>query len=114
MVTAVDRPRSRTFTPPGITWVEIAGLRAELTPDVLAVELHLPADEPAAPRLSAFDFAFENEDLPIERIQDMIYEEILLYHFPSKKREYEALKRTYDEANPRSEAPFEEVSDEDS
>lgn len=75
--------------------------------------LHMPADEPAAPRISAFDFAFENEDLPIERIQDMIYEEILLYHFPSKKREYEALKHAYEEANPRSNTILEEVSDED-
>jgi len=52
-------------------------------------------DEPVTETVSIFDFAFEREVLTMRELKDMIYEEILLYHFPSKLKEYERMKHTY-------------------
>jgi mitogen-activated protein kinase 1/3/mitogen-activated protein kinase 6 len=52
-------------------------------------------DEPLTHPVSLFDFEFEREVLTMRELKDMIYEEILLYHFPSKLDEYERAKRSY-------------------
>lgn len=52
-------------------------------------------DEPLAEPVSLFDFEFEREVLTMRELKDMIYEEILLYHFPGKREEYERAKRTF-------------------
>ena len=66
--------------------------------------LHCPEDEPAANLLSAYDFLFENDTLTIERAKELVYEEILLYHFPEKQREYEQRKRQF-EVEPQDNLP---------
>ena len=53
-------------------------------------------DEPTTDPVSIFDFEIEREVLTMRELKDMIYEEILLYHFPAKRAEYERLKRSYD------------------
>lgn len=58
--------------------------------------LHCPEDEPAADLLSAYDFLFENDSLTIETAKELMYEEILLYHFPEKQRGYEQRKGEFD------------------
>ena len=52
-------------------------------------------DEPVTETVSLFDFEFERDVLTMRELKDMIYEEILLYHFPSKREEYEQAKRTF-------------------
>jgi len=51
--------------------------------------LHFADDEPTGPQVSKTDFEFEMYDLTKEQLKDLIYEEILLYHFPEKKEEHE-------------------------
>lgn len=58
--------------------------------------LHCPDDEPVAPMLSAYDFLFEKETLTIAATKDLIYDEILLYHFPSRLQEYEQRKAAFE------------------
>jgi len=58
-------------------------------------DLHFPEDEPIAEPVSLFDFEFEKYELGKEELKDLIYEEILLYHFPEKREEYIKLKRMY-------------------
>jgi len=55
-------------------------------------QFRMPDDEPTTESVSYFDFSFEREVLDMQLLKDMIYEEILLYHFTSKKEEYEKLK----------------------
>lgn len=55
-------------------------------------QLHFPEDEPTTDSVSYYDFLFEREVLSMEELKDKIYAEILLYHFPQKKKEYERLK----------------------
>jgi serine/threonine protein kinase len=55
-------------------------------------QFRMPDDEPTTESVSYFDFAFEREVLDMQMLKDMIYDEILLYHFTSKKEEYERLK----------------------
>jgi len=55
-------------------------------------ELHSAEDEPVAQPVAYFDFAFEREVLGVEEWKQKIYEEILLYHFPEKREEYENSK----------------------
>lgn len=55
--------------------------------------MYCPDDEPTREPLSKLEFEFENKNLNKEQIKDLIYEEILLYHFPEFKKQYlEALK----------------------
>ena len=54
--------------------------------------LHCPDDEPVDRAVSKFDFEFEKQLLTMRDLKDLIYEEILLYHFPDKRSEYEAQK----------------------
>lgn len=44
-----------------------------------------PCREPVSP----LEFEFEKFNLNREQLKDIIYEEILLYHFPDRKKEYE-------------------------
>ncbi|CAG9331548.1 unnamed protein product [Blepharisma stoltei] len=57
---------------------------------------HCEEDEPTTTPVSMFDFEFEKQPLMMRQLKDLIYEEILLYHFPQKKEEYEKLKAEYD------------------
>ena len=70
-------------------------------------------DEPTTEPVSMFDFAFEREVLTMRELKDMIYEEILLYHFPRKMEEYERLRRTYVVTAPPSTSDAQEESDDD-
>lgn len=57
---------------------------------------HCEEDEPTTTPVSLFDFEFERQHLTMRQLKDLIYEEILLYHFPLKKEEYEKQKAEYD------------------
>lgn len=57
---------------------------------------HFEADESAGRALSAYDFLFENEILSVAATKTLIFDEILLYHFPAKLSEYEASKSAFD------------------
>jgi len=46
--------------------------------------LHYPEDEPIGEVVSKGDFEFEMFDLTKEQLKDLIYEEILLYHYPER------------------------------
>jgi len=61
---------------------------------------HFEADEHAGKPLSAFDFLFENEILSVAATKNLIFEEILLYHFPAKLTEYETSKNAFDTRPP--------------
>ena len=50
--------------------------------------LHLPEDEPTGRKVRKIDFEFEMYDLTKEQLKDLIYEEILLYHFEEKRKEH--------------------------
>lgn len=58
--------------------------------------LHFTDDEPSCPEVSMFDFEFERLQLSMKDFKDLIYEEILLHHFQSKKEEYEKAKADYE------------------
>ena len=58
-------------------------------------KLHDPADEPTRPPISPLEFEFEEQNLTMQQYKgtfaltlDLVYEEILLYHFPSFKASY--------------------------
>lgn len=52
-------------------------------------ELHFPEDEPKREPLDKLDFEFEEYSFTLQQYKDMIYEEILLYHFKDFVEEYE-------------------------
>ncbi|CAD8189223.1 unnamed protein product [Paramecium octaurelia] len=52
-------------------------------------DLHSPEDEPYRQPVSDKEFEFELYELTTEQLKDMVYEEILLYHFPDFRKEYE-------------------------
>jgi serine/threonine protein kinase len=58
--------------------------------------LHCPEDEPITNPVSRFDFDFERQLLTMRDLKDLIFEEILMYHFPQKKFEYEQAKQEFD------------------
>ncbi|CAG9317639.1 unnamed protein product [Blepharisma stoltei] len=58
--------------------------------------LHFPDDEPTCDPVSLFDFEFERQVLTMNDLKNLIYEEILLYHFQGKKEQYEKAKKDYD------------------
>lgn len=58
--------------------------------------LHYPEDEPIADPVSMFDFEYERQLLSMRDLKDLLYHEILLYHFPNKRFEYEKAKRDYE------------------
>jgi serine/threonine protein kinase len=64
--------------------------------------LHYPADEPTTVPVSFFDFEYERQVLTTRNLKDLMYEEILLYHFSAKKLEYERAKNNFLLTNPPS------------
>ena len=58
-------------------------------------DLHDPDDEPTAQPVTLFDFEYERKLLTVRDLKDLMYEEILLYHFSEKQAEYEAAKGEY-------------------
>jgi len=77
-------------------------------------QLHFPDDEPTTDAVSFFDFTFEREVLTMKELKDKIYEEILLYHFPDRRSEYERLKREGAVAvSPNPQGDAHDSSDED-
>jgi len=51
-------------------------------------ELHLEEDEPTTTLVPEREFEFEKHHLSMEQLRDLIYEEILLYHYPEFAKEY--------------------------
>ncbi len=51
-------------------------------------ELYCPEDEPTREPLNPIEFEFEHIDLNKEQLKDLIYEEILIYHFDEIKTDY--------------------------
>lgn len=52
--------------------------------------LHYPEDEPNREPVPRYDFDFERQLLSAKDLKDLIYEDILLHHFPDKVSEYDA------------------------
>jgi serine/threonine protein kinase len=59
-------------------------------------QLHYPEDEPTTDAVPRFDFEFERQLLTARDLKDLLYEDILLHHFPEKTAEYERLKAAFD------------------
>jgi mitogen-activated protein kinase 1/3/mitogen-activated protein kinase 6 len=57
--------------------------------------LHFPDDEPTTTPVSLYDFEFERQILTMNELKDLMFEEILLYHFSDKRQEYERAKTEY-------------------
>ena len=57
--------------------------------------LYYPDDEPTTKPVSLFDFEFERQSLTMRDLKDLMYEEILFYHFNQKKEAYEKAKSGY-------------------
>ena len=53
-------------------------------------DLYCPEDEPVRSPLNPMEFEFENLDLNKEQLKDLIFEEILLYHYPEFKKQYDS------------------------
>lgn len=51
--------------------------------------LHCPDDEPSGNPVDKIDFEFESFKLTREQWKDLLYEEILLYHFDDFRKEYD-------------------------
>ena len=75
---------------------------------------HFEEDEHAGTPLSPYDFLFENEILTVSATRNLIFEEILLYHFPEKLTEYERSKASYDAQRTAAPAAVENSSGSDS
>jgi serine/threonine protein kinase len=56
--------------------------------------LHLPDDEPTGLPVPKAEFEFEKYPLSLEQYRDLLYEEILLYHYPEFKQSYEKKIKT--------------------
>lgn len=55
----------------------------------------MPEDEPVSAPLPYFDFEFEQYTLDKKILRDLILDEILIYHNPKAKKQYEEYKRLY-------------------
>jgi serine/threonine protein kinase len=51
-------------------------------------DLHLEEDEPTRDLVNEAEFEFEKHHLSLEQLRDLIYEEILLYHYPNFAKDY--------------------------
>lgn len=60
--------------------------------------LHFEDDEPTTVPVSRFDFEFEKQLLTARELKDMVYEEILLYHFPEKVESYNDTKMEFEKS----------------
>jgi len=47
---------------------------------------HIEEDEPTRSPINPIEFEFEDHKLNGEQLKDLIYEEILLYHFPERQK----------------------------
>jgi serine/threonine protein kinase len=61
--------------------------------------LHIPEDEPVSDPVNGYDFDFERQDLTARDLKDLLYEDILLHHFPEKVAEYQQAVRDYEAGN---------------
>jgi hypothetical protein len=59
-------------------------------------QLHYPEDEPTTTPVPRYDFDFERQTLTARDLKDLIYDDILLHHFPEKVAEYEMAMKEYD------------------
>lgn len=82
--------------------------------------LYNASDEPTNTGLNPLEFEYETDFFSKEQLKDMMYEEILLYHFPDKKEEHfqkiennESLISSI-KKNPKIFSPFESDQDESS
>jgi len=81
--------------------------------------LHFPEDEPTSEPVPGAEFEFEKYPLSLAQLKDLVYEEILLYHFEDFRKEY--MRRVAAGENPFKEVinnenalkPGERDSDED-
>jgi serine/threonine protein kinase len=81
--------------------------------------LHFPEDEPVSDPVPAPEFEFEKYPLSLAQLKDLVYEEILMYHFDDFRQEYQ--RRVQAGENPFKEVvnnenalkPGEKDSDED-
>lgn len=64
-------------------------------------ELHYPDDEPSREPVPSMEFEFEKHDLSREQLKDILYEEVLLYHFEDFRQEY--MRRISANENPYKE-----------
>ena len=48
-------------------------------------KLHLLKDEPVREPVNSREFEFEQYEMTAEQLKDLLYEEILIYHFPEFK-----------------------------
>mmetsp|Transcript_25881 Transcript_25881/g.22820 ORF Transcript_25881/g.22820 Transcript_25881/m.22820 type:complete len:221 (+) Transcript_25881:694-1356(+) len=82
-------------------------------------DLHLEEDEPTTKYVSEAEFEFEKHHLSMEQLKDLIYEEILLYHYKDfeadyrKKIEKNENPMTYIVSNDNAKKPGEPESDDD-
>lgn len=77
---------------------------------------HCPEDEPTSAPVSIFDFQFEEHNLSIRELKNLIYDEILLYHDPNKKAQYMRDKEEFIQNSPLESlkpSEFEEVDEEE-
>jgi len=51
-------------------------------------DLHFPDDEPTRSPVSTLEFEFEKYPLSLQQLKDLVYEEILMYHFDDFKTDY--------------------------
>ena len=51
-------------------------------------DLYCPEDEPTRDFVSIGEFEYEKHDLQLQGVKDLLYEEILLYHFSEFRQEY--------------------------
>jgi serine/threonine protein kinase len=51
-------------------------------------DLHFPDDEPIRSPVSPMEFEFEKHQLSLQQLKDLVYEEILMYHYDDFKKEY--------------------------
>jgi serine/threonine protein kinase len=82
-------------------------------------DLHFPEDEPTREPVPNIEFEFEKHNLSLQQLKDLLYEEILLYHYEDFKKEY--FRRVNANENPYKEVmenenalkPGEKESDDD-
>lgn len=63
--------------------------------------LHFPEDEPTREPVPSAEFEFEKYSLSLQQLKDLIYEEILLYHFEDFRKKY--FRRVANGENPYKE-----------
>jgi len=51
-------------------------------------DLHCPEDEPSTTPVPTAEFEFEKYPLSLQQLKDLVYEEILLYHYEDFRKEY--------------------------